>query len=183
MSILAFLAELLLMGTAQSAIIFPIGWLAFASYRPVLRQLIVFSNVLLLSGAVLFLLITLCDFLIQVRSSDEYEQYVLLNRITGPYWFAYWGAVLCKGWLPQLLWFKRLRRSIGAGLALAPFLLVDYWQPVVYSSLHHDYLPSSWAMLRPDYSGLAVASAGYWVVFAAGWLIYRASTAARRQQP
>ena len=180
MSILALLAELLLTGTVLSAIIFFIGWLAFASYRPLLRQLIVFSNALLLIGAVLFLLTALHDFLAQIRSGDEYEQYVMLNRITGPYWFAYWGAVLCKGWLPQLLWLKRLRRSIGAGLALAPLLLVDYWQPLLYSSLHHDYLPASWAM-RPDYRGLAVASAGYWVVFAVGWLIYRASSCAVRR--
>jgi molybdopterin-containing oxidoreductase family membrane subunit len=158
-----------------------IGWLASKSFRPVLRQLVLIANSLLLIGAVLFLLIMLYQLLVQLRSGDEYAQYVVLNRLTGPYWLAYWGAALCKGGLPQLLWLKRLRHSVGAGVAFVPLLLADYWLPLLYASGHRDYLPSSWLMLRPDYRTLVLAGAGYLVLLAGAWLLSRVSVAIIRR--
>jgi molybdopterin-containing oxidoreductase family membrane subunit len=173
MSILFLLSEVLITGASLPILLLAAGWLACRRYRPALRQLLILAHTLLLIGAGLFLLTVLYQLLGQLRGGDEYAQYVMLNRLTGPYWFAHWGAVLCKGGLPQVLWWPRLRRSVGAGAALVPFLLLDYWQPLLYTSLHRDYLPASWAMLRPDYRGLALAGAGFLVVLAAGWLLTR----------
>lgn len=180
MSLLALLSEILLTGASLPILLLAAGWLAYKRYRPALRQLLLLANTLLLVGAGLFLLTALYQLLAQLRSGDGYAQYVVLNRLTGPYWFAYWGAVLGKGGLPQVLWQLRVRRSIGAGVALVPFLLVDYWQPVLYTTLHRDYLPSSWLMMRPDYRGLVLAGAGYLVVLAVGWLRYHHEGPRRR---
>jgi len=174
------LAEVLLAGASLPILLLAAGWLACRRCRPMLRQLLAVANTLLLVGAGLFLLTAFCQLLGQLRGGDEYAQYVVLNRLTGPYWFAYWGAALCNGGLPQVLWWPRLRRSVGAGVALVPFLLIEYWQSMLYAALHRDYLPASWAMMRPDYRGLALAGAGYLVVLAAGWLLTHRGLAARR---
>lgn len=174
MNALACLAEVLLTGASLPILLLFTGWLASKSARPLLGQLLVFANNSLLIGAVLFLLTALYQLIAQLRSGDEYAQYVVLNRLTGPYWFAYWGAALCKSGLPQLLWLKRLRRSVVAGVALVPLLLADYWLPLLYTSRHHDYLPSSWLLLRPDYRGLVLLGFAYLVVMLLGWLVVRA---------
>ncbi len=173
-SLLALLAELLLTGSALPILLLAVGWLSLRRYRPALGPLLRLANVLLLVGAGLLLVTETYQLLAQLRSGDEYERYVVLNRLTGPYWFAYWGAALCKGVLPQVLWLRKVRRRVGAGAALVPLLLVDYWQPWLYASLHRDYLPSSWLMLRPDYRGLVLLSVAYLLVVLLGWLVVRA---------
>jgi molybdopterin-containing oxidoreductase family membrane subunit len=174
MNALSALAEFLLTGAILPLLLLAIGWLASKSFRSVLRQLLAVVYILLLIGAVLFSLTALYELIAELRSGDEYTQYVVLNRITGPYWFAYWGAVLCKGMLPQALWLKKVRCSAGSAVVLVPFLLVDYWLPLLYASLHHDYLPSSWLMMQPDYRGLALLGFAYLVVVLLGWLVVRA---------
>ncbi|RZK29101.1 MAG: hypothetical protein EOO63_09775 [Hymenobacter sp.] len=133
-----------------------------------------FANTLLLVGALLFLLAAVGYIIVSMASGDEYEQYAMLNRITGPYWFAYMGAVLCKGLLPQLLWLKRVRRSLAMAAMLIPFLLADYWLPILYRLLpHRDYLPSSWAMLSPNLYVLAVVSLAYLLLYILLFVVVR----------
>jgi molybdopterin-containing oxidoreductase family membrane subunit len=181
MNVLASLSEILLTGASLLILLLFLGRLASKSARPTLGQLLVFANNLLLTGAVLFLLTTLYQVIAQLHGGDEYTYYVVLNRLTGPYWFAYWGAVLCKGVLPQVLWRKKVRRRVGARVALVPFLLVDYWQPFLYASLHRDYLPSSWLMMPPDYWGLVVLGVAYLIISLLGWLAIRIFAAHRWQ--
>src|ERR1700682_4168801 len=47
-------------------------------------------------------------------SADKYEGCVPLNRLTGPYSFAYWLLVLCNVVVPQALWSKRVRTNVLA---------------------------------------------------------------------
>ena len=176
MNILAALAEFLLTGAILPLLLLAIGWLASKSFRPVLRQLLAVVYILLLIGAVLFSLTALHQSIAELRNGDEYTHYVVLNRLTGPYWFAYWGAVLCKGVLPQTLWLKNVRRSAGAAVSLVPFLSVEYWLPFLYASLHSDYLPSSRLMMQPDYRGFVLLEFAYLIVVLLGWLIVRART-------
>ncbi|MGI4866522.1 MAG: hypothetical protein ACRYFZ_21545 [Janthinobacterium lividum] len=165
MEFVSFLSGSLLNGFFLLTILLLIGWVVLPKYKQIINQLIVFSNTLLIAGAIVYLLTMLQQVLFQIKTNDEYEAYALVNRITGPYWWAYWGAPLFKGLLPQLLWVKRLRCSLIASLALVPFLLVDYWLPLLYSSIHRDYLPSSWAIMQPNYYGLVIASIVYLIVF------------------
>ena len=45
-------------------------------------------------------------------SGAVYEIYSVMNRALGPYAWSYWAMVACNVFFPQLLWFKRIRRSI-----------------------------------------------------------------------
>ncbi len=94
------------------------------------------------------------EFFMAWYSGVEYEQYVFLNRATGPYAWAYWIMVSCNVISPQLLWFKKIRTSIPAVFCLSILVNVGMWFErfvIIVTSLHRDYLPSSWAMYTPTW--------------------------------
>jgi Ni/Fe-hydrogenase subunit HybB-like protein len=85
-------------------------------------------------------------------SADRYEQYVTLNRWSGPYAPVYWSMLVCNLLAPQLLWWRRVRHSVPALFVLALVINAGMWMErflIVVSSLHRDYLPSSWGMYYP----------------------------------
>ena len=85
-------------------------------------------------------------------SGVEYEQYAFLNRVSGPYWWAYWIMMTCNVISPQLFWFKKVRTSVAASWLLSIVVNIGMWFErfvIIVTSLHRDYLPSSWAMFYP----------------------------------
>ena len=85
-------------------------------------------------------------------SGVEYEQYAFLNRTSGPYWWAYATMMTCNVVSPQLFWFKKIRTSIAASFILSIVVNIGMWFErfvIIVTSLHRDYLPSSWAMFHP----------------------------------
>jgi molybdopterin-containing oxidoreductase family membrane subunit len=80
------------------------------------------------------------------------EQYAFMNRATGPYWWAYWSMMTCNVISPQLFWVKKIRTSIVATFVLSIVVNIGMWFErfvIIVTSLHRDYLPSSWAMFYP----------------------------------
>ena len=85
-------------------------------------------------------------------SGVEFEQYAFLNRATGPYWWAYAAMMTCNVISPQFFWFPQLRRSIAFTFVLSIFVNIGMWFErfvIIVTSLHRDFLPSSWAMFYP----------------------------------
>src|SRR5207248_6415306 len=85
-------------------------------------------------------------------SGDEFERYVTLNRMLGPYAPWYWVLLFCNCLLPQALWFKRLRTNVQLLFVIALLVNVGMWTEryvIVVTSLHRDFLPSSWGMYHP----------------------------------
>lgn len=93
------------------------------------------------------------------------ERYVFMNRALGPYAWAYWTMVTCNVLVPQLLWIRPIRRN---PLLMYPIVLlvnVGMWFErfvIVVTSLHRDYLPSSWDYFSPTWIdiGLFTGSVG-----------------------
>ena len=80
------------------------------------------------------------------------EQYAFINRATGPYWWAYWSMMTCNVISPQLFWFKKIRTSLVATFILSLVVNIGMWFErfvIIVTSLHRDYLPSSWTMFHP----------------------------------
>ncbi len=82
------------------------------------------------------------------------ERYTYLNRLIGFGQYAYitWTVVFCNVLAPQLFWFKRMRRSETALAVVSLLVLVGMWLErymIILTSLHRDYLPSSWGMFKP----------------------------------
>ena len=89
------------------------------------------------------------EFFIAWYSGVEAEQYAFLNRMTGPYWWAYWTMMTCNVISPQLFWFRKIRTNIAATFILSIVVNIGMWFErfvIIVTSLHRDYLPSSWAM-------------------------------------
>ena len=85
-------------------------------------------------------------------SGNQYEQFVFLNRALGPFAWAYWTMVTCNVLVPQLLWIRSVRRRLGIVFVLSLFINVGMWFErfvIIVTSLHRDFLPSSWATYRP----------------------------------
>jgi molybdopterin-containing oxidoreductase family membrane subunit len=85
-------------------------------------------------------------------SGNIYEQFMMVNRMFGPYAFCYWMLIVSNVLIPQLLWSKRVRANSAALFLVALVVLVGMWLErfvIVVTSLHRDYLPSSWGMYAP----------------------------------
>ena len=85
-------------------------------------------------------------------SGNSYEKYAFLNRMTGPYWTAYWSLILCNIAIPQLMWIKRIRTTVWSLFVISLIVNVGMWLErfvIVVTSLHRDFLPSSWGMYYP----------------------------------
>jgi len=85
-------------------------------------------------------------------SGNEYEGFMMLNRITGPYGWIFALMITCNVIIPQLLWFKRFRTNPlwlwGISLVISFGMWFERFV-IVVTSLHRDFLPSSWAMYTP----------------------------------
>jgi molybdopterin-containing oxidoreductase family membrane subunit len=86
-------------------------------------------------------------------SANQYEVFMIKNRVwSGPYWWFYWLLLLCNGLSIQLLWFKRFRESTFWLFVISIIVSIGMWLErfvIIVTSLHRDFLPSSWAMYSP----------------------------------
>jgi Ni/Fe-hydrogenase subunit HybB-like protein len=85
-------------------------------------------------------------------SGSENEIFMMKNRITGPYGWSYAMLILCNGLIPQLLWSKKVRLNAAALFVISIVVNVGMWLErfvIVVTSLHRDFLPSSWDMYAP----------------------------------
>lgn len=92
-------------------------------------------------------------------SGVEGEQYAFLNRVSGPYAWAYWSMMTCNVISPQLFWFKKIRTSIAATFIISIIVNIGMWFErfvIIVTSLHRDFLPSSWAMFYPSWVDVGV---------------------------
>jgi molybdopterin-containing oxidoreductase family membrane subunit len=94
-----------------------------------------------------------CEAFFGWYSGNEYERFMLKNRMYyGPYAWSYWVLLLCNFLVPQIMWSKRLRRNVGAVFLACMFVNVGMWLErfvIIVTSLHRDFLPSSWEMYYP----------------------------------
>ena len=85
-------------------------------------------------------------------SANKFEGYMIWNRMTGPYAVYYWALIFCNIITPQFLWMKRIRNSAAALFVIAIIVSIGMWLErfvIVVTSLHRDFLPSSWGMYSP----------------------------------
>jgi Ni/Fe-hydrogenase subunit HybB-like protein len=87
-------------------------------------------------------------------SANPYEQFMIKNRTTGPYAGAYWILIFCNAVAPQILWIKRMRTNLAVLFIVALIVGVGMWLErfvIIVTSLHRDFLPSSWGMYSPTF--------------------------------
>ncbi|MBU0753644.1 MAG: polysulfide reductase NrfD [Planctomycetes bacterium] len=98
-------------------------------------------------------------------SGVAYERYAFMNRVMGPYAWAYWTMVSCNVFIPQLLWIRKIRRTILLMYPVVILVNVGMWFErfvIIATSLSRDFLPSSWDYFKPTWVdvGLLAGSMG-----------------------
>ncbi|HSW50473.1 MAG TPA: NrfD/PsrC family molybdoenzyme membrane anchor subunit [Bryobacteraceae bacterium] len=92
------------------------------------------------------------EFFTAFFSGNPYERFVFLNRAGGPYAWAVWTMFTCNVIVPQVFWLKRARNNIPVMFVVSILINVGMWFErfvIIVTSLHRDYLPSSWGYFRP----------------------------------
>ena len=93
-------------------------------------------------------------FVYYIESSSE-ERTGMINRMFGKYWFGIWIQPLFWFLLSQIFRIKLFSKNILIRIFASFFLIFSIERLVIIStSLHRDYLPSSWTM----YSDLGIYS-------------------------
>jgi len=85
-------------------------------------------------------------------SANQYERFMIWNRMTGPYAWSYWMLIAINVVMIQLLWFQSVRQNTKLLFVLSLFVSVGMWLErfvIIVTSLHRDFLPSSWGMYYP----------------------------------
>ncbi|MBX3474930.1 MAG: polysulfide reductase NrfD [Planctomycetes bacterium] len=105
------------------------------------------AKIVLLTGSLVGLAYG-TEFFVAWYSGSIYEGFAFINRATGPFAWSYWIMVSCNVISPQILWFKKLRRNPWVLFVMSIFVNIGMWFErfvIIVTSLHRDYLPSSWA--------------------------------------
>jgi molybdopterin-containing oxidoreductase family membrane subunit len=101
----------------------------------------------------------LTELFISWYSGVQYESYAFINRFSGPYWWAYWSMMTCNVISPQLFWIKKIRTNLTATFILSIIINIGMWFErfvIIVTSIHRDFLPSSWTMFSPTYVDIGV---------------------------
>jgi len=115
------------------------------------RHLENMTKVIIVTGGLVSLAYA-TEFFIAWYSGNPYERFTFMNRAFGPYAWAYWIMVTCNVVSPHLFWFKKVRTSPAAIFVLSLVINVGMWFErfvIIVTSLHRDFLPSSWSMYTP----------------------------------
>jgi molybdopterin-containing oxidoreductase family membrane subunit len=65
----------------------------------------------------------------------------------------------CNLIFPQTFWIRKLRRNIYWTFAMSIFVNIGMWFErfvIIVTSLHRDYIPSSWAMYKPTWVEMGI---------------------------
>lgn len=88
-------------------------------------------------------------------SGGHFERHMFLEvRPFGPYAPFFWLTIVCNAIAPQLLWFRRIRRSAWVLFALSIVFNIGMWAErvmLIVTSLHRDFLPSAWGIWLPSW--------------------------------
>jgi Ni/Fe-hydrogenase subunit HybB-like protein len=87
-------------------------------------------------------------------SHDTVEWYTYWFRLSGFGQYAYitWLLFFCNTIVPQVLWFRSLRRKEWVLVLVSLLILLGMWLErymIITTSLSRDYLPSSWGFFTP----------------------------------
>ena len=86
---------------------------------------------------------------------NRFEMYTaLVDWPRATYAWVYWGVIVCNCVVVQSLWSRRVRTSPGALFVIAALIQVGMWGErfmLIVTSLHRDFLPSSWRVYTPSW--------------------------------
>ncbi len=116
-----------------------------------MKHLELMNKIMLVTGSLVGYAYAM-EFFIAWYGGNDYEWFVFKNRAGGPFAWAYWTMISCNVLSPQVFWFKRFRTSIPVMFVVSILINIGMWFErfvIIVTSLHRDFLPSSWGYFRP----------------------------------
>jgi molybdopterin-containing oxidoreductase family membrane subunit len=132
-----------------------------------LRHIHAMCKVVVFTGSIVGLAY-MTELFVAWYSGSNYERFVFLNRMAGPFAWAYWTMFFCNVVVPQLLWIRRVRNSLLMVFVLSLLVNVGMWFErfvIIVTSLHRDFLPSSWSGYVPTWIEVGALVGGFGLFF------------------
>jgi molybdopterin-containing oxidoreductase family membrane subunit len=85
-------------------------------------------------------------------SGDQFDIFNTMDRFGGFYSPLFWTLIACNVLIPQLLWFRGVRRNLVVLWVISILVNVGMWLErfiIISQSLSKDFLPSSWGLYFP----------------------------------
>jgi Ni/Fe-hydrogenase subunit HybB-like protein len=107
-------------------------------------------------------------------SGNQFEWFMMKNRVLGQYHLFYWALIACNILIPQVLWIKRVRTNVILLFFISLDVLVGMWLErfvIIVTSLANDFVPTSWGHYvgtRYDW-GIFIGTLGF---FTAAMLLF-----------
>jgi molybdopterin-containing oxidoreductase family membrane subunit len=101
-------------------------------------------------------------------SQHHYEQFAFMNRALGPMSWSFWAMIFCNVVSPQILWFKWARTNLLIVFIVANLVNAGMWFErfvIIVTSLHRDFLPSSWGSYVPTWVDLGMLAGSFGLFF------------------
>lgn len=110
-------------------------------------------------------------------SGNPFDRTMIMNRMFGPYAPVYGLLILSNIAVPlTLLWSPKVRKNVAALFMISLVAQLGMWLErfiIVVTSLHRDFLPSSWGMFYPTPVDWAVLFGSIGLFFALFYLFIR----------
>jgi Ni/Fe-hydrogenase subunit HybB-like protein len=109
-------------------------------------------------------------------SANTYEEFMIKNRMTGPYWHTYALLILCNCMTVQLFWSRRARTSVPVLFFVSIVINIGMWLEryvIVITSLHRDFIPAAWNMYHGTFWDYATYYGSFGLFFSLLFLFIR----------
>ena len=118
-----------------------------------IRHLDNMGKILLATGLIVAYGYLMETFMAFYTGPTTVDRYMIMNRMTGPYAPIYWLLIVCNIAIPlSSLWFARVRQNPAVLFVISLIVQTGMWLErfvIVVTSLHRDFIPSSWGMYYP----------------------------------
>ncbi len=111
------------------------------------------------------------EFFIAWYTGSPYENYTYLSvgAATGPYGWAFYSLLFFNILTPQILWFKKIRRSFIASFIISIMINIGMWFErfdIIAIVLSKGHLPSTWWRFEPTFVdiGIFIGTIGFFFV-------------------
>ncbi|QDU72690.1 NrfD/PsrC family molybdoenzyme membrane anchor subunit [Mucisphaera calidilacus] len=132
------------------------------------RHIDLMCKVMLGTGLIVTFAYTV-EFFVAAYSNHHFEQFLFLNRPFGPYkWIGFWCMFTLNCVIPQILWYKPCRQNLWTVMLAAMSVNAGMWferYVIVVTSLHRDFLPSSWDDFQPTFYDFSMFACSFGLFF------------------
>jgi molybdopterin-containing oxidoreductase family membrane subunit len=94
------------------------------------------------------------EFFIAYYGGNPIERFTFTNRVLGPYGGTWLVMIIFNSVVPQVFWFKSVRTNPWLAFSIVILPSIGMWLErfiIIVSSVHRDFLPSSWGMFYPTW--------------------------------